>query len=120
MLCLSFFKVSAMNYPAKALSKNQKIRFKNEKYYFTVRSVRHPFVICTLSIFGENYHTILNVNENIRGAGTSTHFGHLSDDDVEESMNALHGRDLNGFEQAISPRDSVPIVITDVMTPTQG
>lgn len=115
----SFKGVYAMQNEAKNLKKDQKVKFDNESYYYTVRAVRHPFVICTLKLFGENYYTILNTETNVRGSGSNCAFCHRTDLEIAESMLALHGEDPNGFEQEISSRNSVPISISDVVDPVK-
>lgn len=103
-----------MPFEAKDLKVGQKLKFENEKYYYQVRSVRHPFVICTLSLFGENYYSILDVDKGVRGAGTNPELSHFTDLEVEESMNALHGVHFEK-KQSIAKRNQVPIVIIDVV-----
>jgi hypothetical protein len=102
---------------AEDLKNGQKVRFDKEKYYYQVREVRHPFVICTQKLFGENYYTILDIENNIRGSGTNWGFGYITDADIAKSMLALHGEDPEEYVLEISRRNRVPIVITDVLEP---
>lgn len=102
---------------AKDLKKGQKVRFVNELRYYLVREVRHPFVICTQKLFGNHYYTILDVEKNIRGSGTSWGFNFKTDSEIADSMLALHGEDPNGYELEISRRNRVAVVITDVIEP---
>lgn len=104
-----------MPHDPKKLKTGQKVRFDNERYYYKVRAVRHPFVICTQTLFGENYYTILDVENNIRGSGTNWGFSHITDTEIAASMLALHGEDPEEFVQEISRRNRVAILITDLV-----
>lgn len=78
------------NIDPKSLEVGQKIKFDNDHYWYVVRSVQHPFVICTTSS-SKGYYTILDVDQNIRGEGTSWGLGHKTDEEIAQSMLALHG-----------------------------
>lgn len=95
---------------ANDLKKGQKVKFDKENYYYLVRAVKHPYVICTLMIFGELYYTILDLEKNIRGSGTNEDMSYLNDVDIAEVMLALHKN-----EQFISPSNQLEIVISDVV-----
>ncbi|WP_151765761.1 hypothetical protein [Acinetobacter colistiniresistens] len=102
---------------AKDLRKGQKIKFQKESYYWDVRLVRHPYVICTQKLFGEHYYTILNIEKNIRGAGSHDGYSYQTDTQVAEAMRALHGEDPEGLALDISSPNRVGIDITDVVDP---
>ncbi|WOE32762.1 MULTISPECIES: hypothetical protein [unclassified Acinetobacter] len=97
---------------AKDLKVGQKVKL--DKSWWLVRVVRHPFVICTQSIFGKGYYTIIDVEKNIRGSGTSWELGHNTDDQIAESMLALHGEHPKGIEQEISSRNNCPVSILGI------
>ena len=99
---------------AKDLKVGQKVKLDNS--WWLVRAVRHPFVICTQSMFGKGYYTIIDVERNIRGEGTSWGLGHDTDEQIAESMLALHGEHPNGIEQEISRRNNMPLHIAKIKT----
>jgi hypothetical protein len=101
------------NIDPKSLKVNQKVKFEDDHYWYVVRSVRHPFVICTTTS-SKGYYTILDVDQNIRGEGTSWGLGHKTDEQVAESMLALHGEHPEGIEQEISRRNRVHLSIVRV------
>lgn len=106
-----------MEFDLKELKAGQKIKFKNEKYWYAVRIVRHPFAICTLNLFGENYYTILDVERQIRGGGTNKGFLHVTDQQVTESMLALVGEHPEGFQQSICSTRCAVLEVSDVFEP---
>lgn len=97
---------------AKDLQVGQKVKL--DKSWWLVRAVRHPFVICTQSMFGKGWYTIIDVEQNIRGEGTSWGLGHDTDNQIAESMLALHGEHPDGIKQEISRRNNVPLHITRI------
>lgn len=99
---------------AKNLQVGQKVKFDNENIWFTVKAVRHPYVICHTLLFGKGYYTILDVEKNIRGTGTSWGLGHETDEQIAESMLALHNEHPAEIEQEISSRNRVPLVIVEI------
>lgn len=103
-----------MNHDPKLLKVGQKVKFDNENIWFTVKAVRHPFVICWCNLFGKGYYTILDVENNIRGTGTSWGLGHETDEQIAESMLALHGEHPDEIEQEISRRNRVPLKILEI------
>lgn len=96
---------------ASELKVGQKVKL--DKSWWLVRASRHPFVICTQSMFGKGYYTIINVDKSIRGEGTSWVLGHDTDEQIAESMLALHGEHPNETEQEISRRNHCAVNITD-------
>ncbi|MBU3121384.1 hypothetical protein KPE71_14095 [Acinetobacter soli] len=103
-----------MNHNPKMIEVGQKVKFDNENIWFTVKAVRHPFVICWCKLFGKGYYTILDVENNIRGPGTSWGLGHETDEQIAESMLALHGDHPDEIEQEISRRNQVPLIIKEI------
>ena len=97
---------------AKSLKVGQKVKL--DKSWWLVRAVRHPFVICTQSMFGKGYYTIIDVDRNIRGEGTSWGLGHNTDEQVAESMLALHGEHPDEIKQEISRRNHCDVVISAI------
>ena len=97
---------------AKSLKVGQKVKL-NKSWWF-VRAVRHPFVICTQSMFGKGYYTIIDVDQNIRGEGTSWGLGHNTDEQIESSMLALHGEHHEDIQQEISRRNHCAVSITGI------
>jgi len=98
----------------KELEVGQKVKFDNENIWYLVESVRHPFVICGCKLFGKGYYTILDVDQGIRGEGTSWGLGHDTDKEIAMSMLALHGEHPEEIEQEISRRNRVPLVVISV------
>ncbi|HCJ6508860.1 TPA: hypothetical protein NU718_000385 [Acinetobacter baumannii] len=99
----------------KTVTVGQKVKFDNQNMWLEVKNVRHPYVICYAKLFGRAYYTILDVEKNIRGTGTSWGLGHETDEQIEESMKALHGEHPDGIEQDISHRNRVPLSIIQVI-----
>jgi hypothetical protein len=97
---------------AKDLKVGQKVKL--DKSWWLVRAVRHPFVICTQNMFGKGYYTIIDIEKNIRGSGTSWGLGHDTDEQIIESMQALHREHPDGIEQEISNRNNCPVCITAI------
>lgn len=95
----------------KELNVGDKIKFDNENIWFKVEVVRHPFVICGVNLFGKGYYTILDVENNIRGTGTSWGVGHETLEQMEDSMLALHNEHPDDIQQEISYRNRVPLKI---------
>ncbi|WP_417212093.1 hypothetical protein [Acinetobacter venetianus] len=108
-----------MKQKAKNLKIGQRVKFDDEKYCFTVRAVRHPFVICTLNLFGELYYTILDVENNYRGSSDSDSFSYASDECIALAMCALHGEHPLKIQNAISQRNRIEIQIRDVVDPVK-
>ena len=102
------------NIDPKQLKECQKVKFDNENIWYAVKAVRHPFVICTTKIFGKGYYTILDVEKNIRGTGTSWGCGYITDEDIAQSMLALHGEHPDDISNEISRRNRVPLSIVQV------
>ena len=96
----------------KTLKVGQKVKL--DKSWWKVRAVRHPFIICTQNMFGKGYYTIIDIDKNIRGEGTSWGLGHDTDQQIAESMLALHGEHPNEIEQEISQRNNCPVNITAI------
>lgn len=96
---------------ASELKVGQKVKL--DKSWWLVRAVRHPFVICTQSMFGKGYYTIIDVDQNIRGEGTSWVLGHDTDEQIAESMLALHREHPEEVQQDISRRNQCAVSITD-------
>lgn len=113
MIACLFIGTKMSNTDPKSLKTNQKVKFEDDHYWYVVRSVRHPFVICTTTS-SKGYYTILNVDQNVRGEGTSWGLGHKTDEQVAESMLALHGEHPEGIDQEISRRNRVPLSIVQV------
>lgn len=97
---------------AKNLKAGQKVKMDNS--WWKVRAVRHPFVICTQSMFGKGYYTIIDTEKNIRGEGTSWGLGHDTYKQINESMLALHGEHPDEIEQEISQRNFCLVNITAI------
>lgn len=97
---------------AKSLKVGQKVKL--DKSWWLVRAVRHPFVICTQSMFGKGYYTIIDVDNNIRGEGTSWGIGHETDEQIAESMLALHDEHPEEIKQEISRRSHCDVVISAI------
>ncbi|MDH0657215.1 hypothetical protein N5D11_14020 [Acinetobacter johnsonii] len=95
------------------LKVGQKVKL--DKTWWIVRAVRHPFVICTQNLFGKGYYTIIDVDKNIRGEGTSWGLGHNTDEQIAESMLALHGEHPEEIEQEISRRNRCSLNISSVV-----
>ena len=95
---------------ASELKVGQKVKL--DKSWWLVRAVRHPFVICTQSMFGKGYYTIIDVDQNIRGEGTSWVLGHDTDEQIAESMLALHREHPKEVQQEISRRNQCAVSIT--------
>mgnify|MGYP003593444969 CR=1 FL=1 len=93
----------------KNLKVGQKVKL--DKSWWLVRAVRHPFIICTQSMFGKGYYTIIDVDKGFRGEGTSWGLGHDTDEQIAESMLALHGDHPSEIKQEISSRNSCPVRI---------
>ena len=94
---------------AKDLEVGQKVKLDNS--WWLVRAVRYPFVICTQNMFGKGYYTIIDVERGIRGEGTSWGLGHDTDEQIAESMLALHGEHPDEIKQEISLRNNMPLNI---------
>lgn len=89
-----------------------KLGHDNHKYWWHVRAVRHPYIICTTSSFG--YYTILDLDHNIRSSGTSWGIGHRHQEDVDLSMLALHGEHPDGLTQELSRRNQVGLSVLEI------
>ena len=96
---------------ASELKVGQKVKL--DKSWWLVRAVRHPFVISTQSMFGKGYYTIIDVDKDIRGEGTSWALGHITDEEILLSMLALHGEHPEEIGQEISRRNHCAVNITD-------
>ncbi|MHA3104807.1 hypothetical protein [Acinetobacter sp. ANC 3791] len=82
------------NIDPKSLEVGQKIKFDNDHYWYVVHSVRHPFVICTTSS-SKGYYAILDVDQNIRGEGTSWGLGHKMDEEIAQEISRRNRVPLN-------------------------
>ena len=89
-----------------------KLEHDNRRYWWHIRSVRHPYIICTTSSFG--YYTILDLEHNIRSSGTSWGIGHRHQEDVELSMLALHEEHPEGLTQELSRRNQVVLSVLEI------
>lgn len=90
-----------------------KVKFTNDpQYWFHVRVVRHPFIILSTKTYA--YYTIVDIENNIRGEGTSWGLGHGSQSELELSMKALFDEHPAEIQQEISRRNRVPISIYEV------
>lgn len=103
-----------MKITVKDIKTGQKLKFADDKLLWTVRAVEHPYIICTSQPNKNGYHTIINVEKNIRGAGTSWGCGYITDDDVKASMDALHDRHPDDIQNEISFRNRVPLNIAEI------
>lgn len=94
-----------------------KVKFGNDpQYWWFVRAVRHPYVILMTENFG--FYTIVDIEENIRGSGTSWGLGHACQADIDMSMLALFEEHPGEIRQEISRRNNVPVEIikTEVLS----
>lgn len=95
---------------AAELKIGHKVKFgNNPQYWWFVRAVRYPYVILTTKNYA--FYTIVNVEENIRGSGTSWGLGHACQADIDMSMLALFDEHPNEIQQDISRRNNVPVDI---------
>ena len=91
------------------LAIGSKVKFDDEKIFrWTVRAIRHPFVICTTSgDFG--YYTIIDLDKNIRGPDNFRGVGYSTDEQIYSALNKLVTGDLD-----ISSRNKIPLVIKEI------
>lgn len=89
------------------LTLGQKIKFSDEPYWYEIKAITKDFVIC----WNKRHYTIIDLQNGVRGPGTSWGLGHETDEQILETVLALHGRHPNEIDQEVSRRNRVNLDI---------
>ena len=92
---------------AKDLKVGQQVKFNDDRLWFTVQARNERFIVCSAETKADTYHTIIDLDQGVRGDDNLVF--HQGYDDREHCESRL--QDFINGEIEISHRNRVPLVI---------